>query len=75
LPTSIKVWDEQEKKGWLMYNDFSRGHNDATKSQLEAEEVVKTLRSDGNYARIICGYVQTKQKVKHFTVIYKLKNK
>jgi hypothetical protein len=32
------------------------------KSQLEAEEVVKTLRSDGNYARIICGYVQTKQK-------------
>jgi hypothetical protein len=62
LPTSIKVWDEQEKKGWLMYNDFSRGHNDATKSQLEAEEVVKTLRSDGNYARIICGYVQTKQK-------------
>jgi hypothetical protein len=45
-----------------MYNDFSRGHNDATKSQLEAEEVVKTLRSDGNYARIICGYVQTKQK-------------
>jgi hypothetical protein len=31
------------------------------KSQLEAE-VVKTLRSDGNYARIICGYVQTKQK-------------
>jgi hypothetical protein len=74
LLPSIKIW-EQEKKGWLMYNDFSRGHNDATKSQLEAEEVVKTLglmvimlglyvvMFKQNKSKTFYGYIQTKIKI------------
>jgi hypothetical protein len=72
LPQS--KFGNRKKKGWLMYNDFSRGHNDATKSQLEAEEVVKTLglmvimlglyvvMFKQNKSKTFYGYIQTKKK-------------
>jgi hypothetical protein len=61
-----------------MYNDFSRGHNDATKSQLEAEEVVKPLglmvimlglyvvMFKQNKSKTFYGYIQTKKINKMF---------
>jgi hypothetical protein len=46
-----------------MYNDFSRGHNDATVLQLEAEEVdSKPLGLMVVYWDYMWIYVQTKQK-------------
>jgi hypothetical protein len=59
-----------------MYNDFSRGHNDATE-QLEAEEVVKTLglmsmlglyvvMFKQNKSKTFYGYIQTKKINKMF---------
>lgn len=68
-------WDELEKQGYEMYifKDPWENNIEATVSVLEAKEVVNELRKNNNYARIICGYIQTKQKVKHYTVIYKKK--
>lgn len=69
-------WEELEKKGYQMYDGFNpRWHNDATDSLTAATEAVDKLRSEGNYARIICGYVQTIQRIKHFSVIFKNKLK
>jgi len=67
-------WDKLEAKGYEMYRFPATrffSEEDATTSELEAKEVVDKLKSEGNYARIICGYIQTRQRVKHFTVIFK----
>jgi hypothetical protein len=70
-------WDELEKNGYEMYyfKDAWKNNTEGTTSVDEAKEVVERLRNEGNYARIICGYIQTKQHQKHFTVIYKAKKK
>lgn len=70
-------WDRLEIKGYEMFifKDAWKNDTEATPSELEAKEIVEKLRKDGNYARIICGYIQTKQHVKHYTVIYKSKCK
>lgn len=44
-----------------------------TTSELEAKEIVESLRSTNNFARIVAGYSQTVQRVKSFSVIYKPK--
>jgi hypothetical protein len=68
-------WDELEKNGYKMYlfKDSWKHNTEATTSVLEAKKIVKELRQKKNYARIICGYIQTQQKEKHYTVIYKSK--
>ena len=70
-------WDELEKNGYEMYlfKDAWKHNTEATTSVLQAKKVVEELRQNGNYARIICGYIQTRQKEKHYTVIYKSKTK
>ena len=70
-------WEGLEKKGYQMYifKDAWKNNKEATVSVLEAKDVVEKLRKQGNYARIICGYIKTKQQVKHYTVIYKSKCK
>lgn len=72
-----KKWDELEIKGYEMYifKDVWKNNTEATPSELEAKDIVDELREQGNYARIICGYIQTRQHVKHYTVIYKSKCK
>ena len=69
------TWDELEKKGYQMYlfTDPFKNKVEGTISVLEAKEVVEKLRSTNHYARIICGYIQTKHNIKHYTVIYKNK--
>ena len=68
-------WDELEAKGYEMYlfKDSWKNNKEATASVLEAKKVVKELREKGNYSRIICGYIQTKQRKKYYTVIFKIK--
>jgi hypothetical protein len=70
-------WNKLEANGYEMYlfKDVWKNNTEATSSELEAKDVVEKLRKKGNYARIICGYIQTKQHVKHYTVIYKSKCK
>lgn len=70
-------WNELEAKGYEMYlfKDAWKNNTEATVSVLEAKKVVEELKGKGNYARIICGYIQTQQKEKHYTVIYKSKCK
>lgn len=68
-------WNELEENGYEMYlfKDVWKNNIEGTTSELEAKDIVQKLRKEGNYARIICGYIQTKQRVKHYTVIYKSK--
>jgi len=44
-----------------------------TNSECQAKEIVESLRSNNNFARIISGYRQTVQRVKSFSIIYKPK--
>jgi hypothetical protein len=70
-------WNELERNGYEMYlfTDAFKNKVEGTMSVLEAKEVVEKLRSTNHYARIICGYIQTKQSAKHYTVIFKNKVK
>ena len=70
-----KKWNELEAKGYEMYlfKDNWNHNIEGTSSVLEAKKVVKELREKGNYSRIICGYIQTKQRNKYYTVIFKIK--
>lgn len=36
-------------------------------------KIAEKLHSEGNYARIICGYDKDRQRNKYFTVIFKPK--
>lgn len=42
-------------------------------TELEAQETIKELRGSNHYARIICGMMQVVQKIKYFSITYKLK--
>ena len=70
-----KWWEEMEKKGWKMWamKDSWGDMVDYTGSEIHAQEQVQILRQLNNSARIICGYHQTVQRHKFFTVIYKKK--
>lgn len=47
----------------------------ATSSINMAKQAVDKLKSENNYARIICGHSKNKQRIKMFSVIYKKKYK
>ena len=55
-----KEWDKLEANGyqmWLFGDKRSDYKSEATTSVIEAKELVEKLRGEGNYARIICGYI------------------
>lgn len=67
-------WVDMSNVGWEMeLMDVTERHEYWTASEYAAQERVKQLRALGNYSRIICGYHQTKQHQKFYTVIYKKK--
>lgn len=69
-------WEKKEAEGWKMAELYHGLYKYATKSEYHAQQITQTLRDTGDYyAQIIVGYVKTKQRTKHFTVIYKSKNK
>ena len=65
-------WDlfliTHKRKGIEIYKNYS------TSSEDHAKEFVEQLRQEGNYARIVCGYEKTRQRVKMYSVIYKPKS-
>lgn len=68
-------WDKLEANGYEMwyFKDNFKDSTEGTVCVIEAKKQVEELRNDGYHARIICGYIQTRQRVKHYTVIYKKK--
>jgi len=66
-------WDDNVlmAKGytWFTFDNFT----DSTQSEYAAIEIVKNLRENGNYARIICGMNQNVQRVKMFSIVFKPK--
>lgn len=70
-----ETWDKLEEDGYEMYDftDKFKNLTSSTRSVDEAKEIVEKLHSEGNYARIICGYDKDRQRNKYFTVIFKPK--
>lgn len=69
-----KHYDLIENKGWALVGfEGSFGLEDYTYSEIEAKEKVELLRQSNHFARIVCGYSKNVQKIKTFSVIYKLK--
>jgi hypothetical protein len=58
---------------WTMYLFETGYEKEATTSETLAKCVVDKLRDEGNFARIVCGYLKNKQRQKMFSVIYKNK--
>jgi hypothetical protein len=56
-----------KRKGIEIYKTY------ATSSEDHAKDFVEQLRQEGNYARIVCGYEKTRQRIKMYSVIYKHK--
>jgi hypothetical protein len=73
--------DELLKKGWDLFLITERPTRQwgkifktySTSSEEHAKKYVEKLRSDGNFARIICGYEQNRQRVKMYSIIFKPK--
>ena len=80
---NYQYWNEEKhskmlENGWQLYKfekNLSRtiGETYATLSENSAQEIVKQLRTENNYARIIAGYSQNVQRMKMFSIIYKKK--
>ena len=81
---NFEYWNDKHEQmlenGWEL---FSITHTrkgieiykrNATSSKEHAIEFVKQLRVDGNYARIVCGYEKTRQRIKMYSIIYKPKS-
>jgi hypothetical protein len=64
--TSIK----QSSQTFQLSQTFKRC---STSSETHAKKFVEQLRSDNNYARIVCGYDKNRQRVKMYSIIYKAK--
>jgi hypothetical protein len=77
--SNFEYWNEKHHKllnnGWDLY-EFKRGTHIELVSNSEeiAKEVVEQLRSENNYARIVCGYIKNRQRNKTYSVIFKKKN-
>lgn len=59
------------EKGYLIHTFVSKFDGESTSAEFLAQEAVLKYRSEGYYARIICGYDKNVQRMKQFTVIYK----
>jgi myosin-crossreactive antigen len=56
-------WEDNKYANWQI--------GETTKSELVAKELLAETKRKYHSAKIICGYVQTIQRVKHYTIIYK----
>ena len=66
--------DDMLKNGWEIFLFYPRGYAKEYTDYLDlAKSAVETLRSKGNFARIVCGYEQCRQRIKYYTVIFKPK--
>ena len=80
---NFPYWNETHDKmienGWKIHNFIPfrqwgyRTNKEATSSVYHAKLAVEILRSEGNYARIICGMTKNVQRIKMYSVIYKPK--
>jgi len=68
-------FDNMLDNGWELVTFVDRFKNTeyATSNEDKAKAVVKALRSEEHFARIVCGYSQNKQRIKMYSVIYKKK--
>lgn len=66
-----EAYFDLEKKGYERYMFKKSIQGDETLLEGQAQDVVKKLRSTGNYARIFC--VSNSLRIKTFTVYYKKK--
>ena len=83
--SNYEYWNDKHeellKNGWDLYlitEKSTRQWNKvfksySTSSEEHAQKYVKTLRSEGNYARIVCGYDKNRQRVKMYSIIFKSK--
>lgn len=74
-----ELGEELKAKGYR-WHDFTKPigngsfeDREYTESELLAQEVVKSYRENGHYARIICGMHQCVQRIKSFSVAYRKK--
>lgn len=66
-----EIFEDLEKKGYQRYLFKESIQGDETLLETLAQDVVKKLREEGNYARIFC--VSNSLRVKTFMVYYKKK--
>lgn len=82
--SNYEYWSEKHeellKNGWDLKKMTYKNRNTnttyeeyATSSEFMAKEEVEKLRNEGCYARIVCGYEKNKQRVKMYSIIFKLK--
>jgi len=80
---NFTYWDDSKhdkllQNGWQFYN-FPTNYGGkisesvSTSSELTAKETKESLIADGYLARIFCGYDKNVQRIKMFSIIYKLK--
>jgi hypothetical protein len=80
--SNYEYWNDKHEKllqsGWNLFlitkTQWNQIFNRYSTSSVEhAKKFVEQLRSEGNYARIVCGYDKNKQRVKMYSIIYKAK--
>ena len=77
---NYEYWNEKHEAmidsgKWQLYK-FSlndKREDDAISDENEAKKVVTELRASGHYARIVCGWEKTIQRLKMFSIIYRAK--
>lgn len=77
---NFEYWNEKHDKmldnGWDLYVfENSKLDKLTTSSRQYAKEIVEKLRSEGNFARIICGYEKNIQRIRMYSIIFKPKKK
>ena len=77
---SFEYWNDDKhgkmlENGWSLHQFSDKKFVEwyGTISEESAKEVVDKLRSEGNYARIVCGYNKNRQRIKMHSVIFKHK--
>jgi len=81
--SNFEYWNDKHeemlKRGWDLFLMKDKAMPQyATASEYHAKKYVEQLRSEGNYARIVCGYEKNIQRVKMYSIIYRprpIKNK
>jgi hypothetical protein len=63
--------DELLENGWKMFEFKHRA--EASSSENIAKNKVDELRQSGHYARIVCGLQKNVQRIKMYSIIYKLR--
>ena len=81
--SNFEYWNDKHEKmlgnGWELFlitktptRQWSKIFKRYSTSSVEhAKKFVEQLRSKHNYARIVCGYEKTRQRVKMYSIIYK----